>query len=212
MPNKYQNSFNFYDIKSDESFDASKLTIIDHFKTLKQRKGYTCGPCCVKMILQFFELESPSEERLELALKTRKIGGTEIKDIVAYFKEKYAGELNVVSGLDYPKDENGKCFADYYSFKSFVKKNLQKGNPILVENVDFGGHYKIIIGLDDQAGINNDVLIFADPDDLTDGKNDGYCVFSAENFFKMWFDDHCLDKKTRLQPFCVVSKRGEKNV
>lgn len=212
MPNKYHNSFNFYDIKSDRSFDASKLTILDHFKTLKQRKSYTCGPCCVKMILQFFGLESPSEEKLEEILKTKTRTGTEIKNIVSYFKINFSDELNVVSSLDYPKDENDKCFSDYYSFKNFVKGNLQNGNPILVENVDFGGHYKIIIGIDDQAGINNDVLIFADPDDLTDGENDGYCVFSAENFFKMWFDDHCLDKGNRLQPFCVVSKNENRNI
>ena len=118
--------------------------------------------------------------------------------------------FDIYSSIDAPRDENGLCFSTYLKFKNFVLDNLKLGYPIIVENIDWGGHYKIIIGFDSPSSkIEQDMLIFADPYDSYDGNYDGYNYCAAEQFFDMWFDDHCLEKKYKKQPFILV--KGKKN-
>ena len=66
----------------------------------------------------------------------------------------------------------------------------------MVENVDWGGHWRVIIGYDDMGDKQdgNDVLIMADPSDTTDHLQDGYGIVPAERFFHMWFDAHLFNK------------------
>ena len=77
----------------------------------------------------------------------------------------------------------------------------------MVENVDWGGHWRVIIGHDtlgDREGMN-DVLILADPYDTTDHAQDGYNIISASRFYYMWFDAHLFrDKEKRRQWLTAV--------
>ena len=74
-------------------------------------------------------------------------------------------------------------------FPQFVQGKLQKGIPIIVDNIDWGGHYRIIIGYDTMGDdcFENDVLIMADPYDTTDHLQDGYGIEPAARFYYMWF-------------------------
>ena len=65
--------------------------------------------------------------------------GTNKKDMVNYLKTL---DLDVQSSLD------GKTFDTYESFQAFVVDNLKDNTPILVENVEWGGHWRAIIGYD----------------------------------------------------------------
>jgi hypothetical protein len=66
---------------------------------------------------------------------------------------------------------------------------LQKGIPIIVDNIDWSGHYRVIIGYDTMGDdcFENDVLIMADPYDTTDHLQDGYGIELAARFYYMWF-------------------------
>ena len=48
-------------------------------------------------------------------------------------------------------------------------KNTEKRYPIIIENVEAGGHYRVIFGYDELSRFtkneNNDMLIFSDPAD-----------------------------------------------
>ena len=78
--------------------------------------------------------------------------------------------------------------------------------PIMVENVEWGGHWRVIIGYD-TMGTNNtldDVLILVDPYDTCDHKQDGYVVNNGEKFFSMWFDHSMLPEEQKEQPFIIA--------
>lgn len=191
----------------------TNLTLINHFQTLFQNYDHTCACVCAIMLLNFYNDNRFSKyNELDFAklLKTRPYPyGTKLTSLVNFFK-KISNDVykyEVISSIDYKRDKKGLCFSTFKDFKAFVLENLKNGYPIIVENVDYGGHYKIIIGYDCiNDNSDEDILIFADPSDVNDGKRDGYYIFPADRFYYMWFDDHCFKKKYRKQPFIVVKK------
>lgn len=211
---KYYNNFDYFNITNkDKGFE--NLIILKKFKTMLQTLSYTCCVCCAIMMLNYLVgggYNKKDEKHIAKLMNCVPYTGTDLKDALAYFEregQKY--NFNVISSISYQKNKNGLCFPTFRKFKKFVIDMLNKGYPILVENVDYGGHYKVIIGYDSvDENYENDMLIFADPSDFNDGKRDGYSIFPADRFFNMWFDNHCLSEKYRLQPFIVLTKNTKK--
>ena len=88
-----------------------------------------------------------------------------------------------------------------------VRMAFEVVKPIMVENVEWGGHWRVIIGLDTMGtddNISDDVLIMVDPFDTTDHNQDGYALDSVDRFFSMWFDHNMLPKGERNQPWLVA--------
>ena len=79
-------------------------------------------------------------------------------------------------------------FKDYYAFRAFVKYHLGNDRPIIANISPSGGHYVTIIGYDDMGNdyIYDDVIIIADSTDYWDGYQDGYCVYSANQFYRQF--------------------------
>jgi predicted double-glycine peptidase len=44
----YYLNIDFYNLKSS---DLNNGVVLEKFKTLQQKTDYTCGPCCVQMVL-----------------------------------------------------------------------------------------------------------------------------------------------------------------
>lgn len=210
---KYYNLYNFYNIKSEDASKFSSLVLLNGFKTIQQSKDNTCAPCCAIMVLNYFDdnrFTQKDEMRLAKMMGTKSFPyGTDLKNFVEFFNKISDDEhqYQCLSSIDYKKDKNGLCFSTFKQFKKFVLDNLKKGYPIIVENVDYGGHYKIIIGYDEVSKNSyEDILIFADSEDINDEEKDGYNIFPADRFYYMWFDDHCLSNEYRKQPFIVVKR------
>ena len=197
---KYYNDFDFYNMTSDDVNGK----FLHHFKSFKQTKDNTCGPCCLKMVLDFFG-EDKSEEELTVLAKTRPYPfGTKLGDMRDALTEL---GYDTLSSIDMKRDEEGLCFSDYFAFRDFVLKNLEEGHPIIVENIDWGGHYRVIIGLDVcDDNPEKDVLILTDPYDSYFNGGYNYCL--AVKFYYMWFDDHCIENEYRKQAFiCIKGKK-----
>lgn len=171
--------------------------ILTHYPTFQQTTGYSCGPAAALTVLNFFGNSDFNEMDLVKRLKTDKKIGTSLGNMVKFFK---SIGWEVQSSLDRsPFDEE--------DFQKFVIKNLSQGRPILVENVEWGGHWRVIIGIDAMGGegdLYDTVLIFADPFDTSDHKQDGYAIGSLDRFFSMWFDHSMLPKKERNQPWLIA--------
>ncbi len=186
----------FYNMQPNEN-----LLLLTKFKTRQQITGYTCGPAAAAMVVEHFLGNVPHGE-MEMAkiMATNNINGTSIKGMVNYFKE--IG-WQVSSSLD--KDN----LQDYYAFQDFVQNNLRENTPIIVENVDWGGHYRVIIGYDTMGtkDIDDDVLILADPFDLADHKQDGYNIANAQKFYYMWFDAQLFKSSERQRPWVVAKPK-----
>lgn len=189
----YFPQLDIYNMKSNDH-----LTIISHFKTRQQRTGYTCGPVAAGMVVEnLVGKDLHSEKEIFKIMGTSTTKGTDCKGMVKYFK---AIGWQVESSVDNGSPEN------YEAFLKFLQKYLTAGIPIMVENVDWGGHWRVIIGYDTMgtAHTGDDVLILADPFDTSDHLQDGYNVTSAERFYSMWFDAHLFKIGQRDKPWLAT--------
>ena len=77
-------------------------------------------------------------------------------------------------------------FADITEAEDYLIGKLDAGIPVMVDWVDWAGHWQVVIGLD-SCGTDSpydDVLILADPYDITDHCQDGYYIFPFGRFFR----------------------------
>lgn len=186
-PSPYFRQPDVYNMKSKDG-----LIVLSKFKTYQQTTHYSCGPVAAYMVVEHLN-GKPLHKELEICdiMNTSKTCGTDLPSMVKYFK--HIG-WQVDSKLD------NKSPKDYDAFLKMVKDYLKAGIPIIVENVDWGGHWRVIIGYDDMGTkhTGDDVLILADPFDTSDHLQDGYNITSAERFFYMWFDAHLFKDKDKL--------------
>ena len=84
---------------------------------------------------------------------------------------------------------------------------IDRGIPMMIDWVDWAGHWQVLIGID-TCGTDtpyDDVLIFADPYDVTDHKQDGYYTYPLGRFFGMWREGPCAQKvEPYRQPFVAA--------
>ena len=186
----YFKKVDVYNMKS-----GGSLLLLEKYKTHQQHTYYTCGPAAALTVVQHFLGRAPDPE-MEMAkiMGTHPAGvkdpGTNTRGMSRYFEQKGWKVKNAL--------KNGSP-ETYEKFLEFVEENLKRGIPIMVENVDWGGHWRVIIGLDtlgDKNGMN-DVLILADPYDTTDHNQDGYNIVSASRFYYMWFDARLFREKEK---------------
>ena len=186
----YYKKIDIYNLKS-----GGSLILLEKYKTYQQHTGYTCGPAAALTVARHFLGKEPDSE-MEMAkiMGTHPAGvkdpGTNTRGMSRYFEQK---GWTVRNSLKEGSPET------YEKFLGFVDRNLKQGIPIMVENVDWGGHWRVIIGHDtlgDKNGMN-DVLILADPYDTSDHSQDGYNIIPAERFFYMWFDARLFREKER---------------
>lgn len=156
--------------------------MLTHFETRQQHTEYTCGPVAAQMVLDYYHSNGVLDEiTIGKIMGTDSIKGTDVAGMAQFFK-KMSWKVTDSRDTSAP--------ATYEEFIKWVKNNLNEGTPIIVENVDWGGHWRVIIGFDDMGTDvgDDDVLILADPYDSTDHVRDGYNVSSAARFYYMWFD------------------------
>ena len=192
----YFPKLDFYNMES-----KGNLIILTHFKTSQQVTGYTCGPACAHMVVEYLN-GKPLHTELEMAqtMGTDNKKGTSAKQMVKYFQS---------IGWKTKSSADTKSPATYEDFLKFVKSNLENNTPIMVENIDWGGHWRVIIGYDSLGTGNagDDVLIMADPYDTTDHTQDGYGVVPAERFFYMWFDAHLMKSGERDKQWVTATPK-----
>lgn len=104
--------------------------------------------------------------------------------------------------FDYHSDYNRAI----NEFSDWVIEHLHNDQPIMVDWNDWSGHWQTIIGYDTMGtdDKSDDVLIFADPYDTTDHYQDGYYVFSASRFLKMWTDSSVNEIEGCMQQYVIA--------
>ena len=103
--------------------------------------------------------------------------------------------------------DSAKKIGSPKEFEAFVIDHIDRGIPIMIDWVDWAGHWQVLIGID-TCGTDtpyDDVLIFADPYDVTDHKQDGYYTYPLGRFFGMWREGPCAEKSVPYQqPFVAA--------
>ena len=189
----------YFDTVTDfyEAASTDSRIILTNYPTYQQTTEYTCGPASALTVLWYYGVKDFTEEMLSHDMKTRAYPiGTTPKDMLAFFDRL---GWKTESSLTHAR------FEEYDEFMSFVRENLSAGIPIIVENVEWGGHWRVIIGYDTMGTENtlDDVLVMVDPYDTSDHLQDGYTVNNAERFFSMWLDPH-MPEGQQEQAFIIA--------
>ena len=175
---------------------GGSLTVLSHFETYQQTTEYTCGPAAAYMVERYLTGKTPSHTELEIAeiMGTGRAmsshPGTDVPGMMKYFEH---------LGWVVQSSKNSATPKDGSLFGKWVLNRLREGTPIMVENIDWGGHWRVIIGYDTMGTDDpqDDVLLVADPYDTTDHLQDGYGVVPAMRFYYMWFDAHLFKEGER---------------
>ena len=193
----YYPAIDFYQMKP-----TTTLIILPHYQTYQQTTEITCGPAAALTVLNYLGNTNWQEKEIAAIMGTKPSIGTDVAGMVKFFK-KIGWKTN--SSLDNPT-KNPQSFATETDFKNFVLKNLKENTPIMIENIDWGGHWRVIIGYDTMGTdtMADDVLILADSYDTADHQQDGYVIVPAEKFYYMWFDSHMLPKNQQIQPWLTA--------
>ncbi len=134
----------------------NKSKILD-FPTTRQSYDYSCGPGAVQVVMAYYGEDFRESELIEL-LKTDKVGGTYIKDIINFFNSE---------GLS----TDVKQMMTKKELFSYIDRNI----PVIVmiqawgSDADFNNHYRntwaeghfvVVIGYTDKEVICSDPALF----------------------------------------------------
>ena len=193
----YYPILNFYDGNV-----SSTLKILPKFKTYQQSVSYSCGVASAFMALRYLGIDSVTEDLLFTEAKTNPDSGTGTLELADAIKNLYSDKVKV----EYKKDNSDISIEDY---GKLIKECVDVKNKcvLVLENVEWGGHWLTLIGYDDMgtADTGDDVLVFADPYDSSDHNQDGYYVVSFERYYDAWFDAHYLDKEHNLKQYVKIT-------
>ncbi len=187
------------------------LLLLDHFKTYQQSSERSCGGCCVLMTVNYLTGEEIGEDVLDKEMDIRYVDnvredgsyGATTASIVEALKSR---GFEVQSSVD-TQDEDGYSFLEEEELAAFIKKQLSEGKPIIMESVEWGGHWMVLIGYDDMGTPDvmlDDVLVFADSYDTSDHLQDGYYTINFERYVSQWFDHQVLGPNEKNQQYVTV--------
>lgn len=151
--------------------DRPGLTFLD-IAGYQQTTEYTCGPAAVLTLMHFYKREG-DEMTIAGEMGTSTTTGTTPQQMASWLEQ---------HGFRVEWGENGSL--------ELIRNNLKNKIPTLVEWSDWGGHWVVAVGYDTRNTETpmDDVIIFADPYDRHDDRNDGIDWFNAQRFYYMWYD------------------------
>lgn len=191
---RYYKANDYFNMKSEGG-----LHIISHYKTFQQTTEYSCGAAAALMVLWHYGIENYNELKICQMAGTDELRGTTVEGLVAFFK-------HLGFKLDFHADIAPR-FHSIEECEQYFVKAIDIGSPILVDWVDWCGHWQTIIGIDtcNTDSPYDDVLIMADSYDVTDHCQDGYYIVPFGRFFDMWREGPCSQKAVPYeQPFIIV--------
>lgn len=153
-----------------EALKQQKHVLFLDLKGIRQTTDYTCGPSSTLAVLRFFG-KSGDEMTLAKEMQSTHANGTPFLNLVKWFQ---------THGFTIKSGENGTL--------AMLIENLRQGHPTIVGWIDWGGHYVVCVGYDDNQTPDpyDDTLIFADSADFYDGNPDGLTWMNAKRFEQMW--------------------------
>lgn len=191
---KYYVFNDFYNMKS-----GGSLHILTGFETYQQTTEYSCGPASALMVLNHYDQMLYNELEICDLAETDPVMGTKVEGLVKFF-DSIGWTTEYHAGTDL-------YFGSISDAESYIVGKIDEGKPVLVDWADWRGHWQVIIGIDTCHNNNpyDDVLIMADPYDVTDHYQDGYYTVPFGRFFDMWREGPCAQKtKPYEQPFVVA--------
>lgn len=189
----YYTGIDFDSLKPD-----SHLAVIPLKSYRQQVSNYTCGPVSAMTVLSYYNLSVPDtdaeEARIAREMNTSKNGTTPVA-IAGWFMQQ---------GWNATWGTNGTY--------EMLRTNLDAGIPTMVEWINWGGHWVVVVGYDTRGTddyIWDDVIIFADSVDCADDRVDGITYANYGQFDSMWFDARYFPENMRNRAWVVAVPPGQ---
>ena len=198
MDSRYYKINDYYNMES-----GNGLHILSHFQTYQQSTPYSCGSIAALMVLNRYGNHDYSEMEICRLAGTDTAKGTGVEGLVSFFNSLgWETTYHADSALRFQSME--EC-------EDFFISTIDSGTPILINWVDWVGHWQVLIGLDTCGtdDVLDDVLIMADPCDITDHYQDGYYIVPMGRFFTMWREGPCAEKSEPYQQPFVIAVPGK---
>lgn len=194
LQSRYYVANDYFQMKSDAT-----LHILHQFQTYQQTTEYTCGAASALMVFNWFGQKQYHEKAVAGLLETHCTKGSSVENIADLF------DL-LGWNVDYHACTDRR-FQTIEAAEQAIIDYIDRGIPMMIDWVDWAGHWQVLIGID-TCGTDtpyDDVLIFADPYDVTDHKQDGYYTYPLGRFFGMWREGPCAQKvEPYRQPFVAA--------
>lgn len=163
----------FYALKTPHN-----LTLLP-IKGYQQTQDYTCAAASIMSIMHYYgmltakQLNNKTEMKMTEDMGTSATIGTSSEQMVRWLLH---------NGFDVKSGQHGTL--------DMIKSNLKQGHPILIDWIDWGGHWAVVIGYNKGEKPEDDTIFLADPSAQFDGFNhmNGIILFNADRFAHMWFD------------------------
>ena len=184
----YYTGIDFDTLKSNDH-----LTVIPLKSFRQQVTNYTCGPVAAMTVLSYYgmPLSNTDEEEVRIArqMNTSDKIGTNPEQLASWFNR---NGWNATWGTD--------------GTHQMLIDNLKAGSPTIVEWMDWGGHWVVVVGYDTRGteDVWDDVIIFADSADCHDDRVDGITYANYGEFDGMWFDAHYFPENMRNRAYVVA--------
>ena len=168
--------------------DEGSRLILKNYKTFQQTMASSCGIASTMSVLSYLGEDITEYDEVVLCERYESINNTPILNNGTSGRglSKVVEERGFASRYDSTVKGEDELFPTYESYRDFVKENLKKDQPIAISARPQGGHWIVIIGIDDMGTDNvyDDVIITADPNDYWDHYQDGYNTWSAMHLYR----------------------------
>lgn len=167
--------------KCERAAATSATRLVLPIRAHQQTTSYTCGPASILTLLRYYKRDG-DEKRIAREAKCTAEKGTSPQNMATWLE---------ANGFDVVWGEGGTL--------RLLRDNLARGVPTLVEWIDWGGHWVVVVGYDarDPDTASDDLILLADPADTHDGVKDGLTEFNAARFQAMWFDAFLFERPMR---------------
>lgn len=217
-----------YDVENSEYFrtddyfnltSTEERTLFPKFSPYQQTMQDTSGIACVLMILNYLGYDVKNEySEVELLKKYEKVNDKEVygKGTTPVGIKKLVDSLN----LGFDVQTSGVEFSDKEYARKAIEECLADGKFLLVRwqsPKDFG--WKVVIGYDDMGDVlncmtnemrdfvNDDMLIFAEPNDSYDHFQDGYAVAKMKEFHMWWLNMNAAGKISDKYSYVIIDPK-----
>jgi hypothetical protein len=184
----YYTGIDFDTLKSDNN-----LTVLPLKSFRQQVTNYSCGPVAAMTVMSWYgqpvKNTDADELRVVNEMNTSETIGTNPEQMAGWFTR---------NGMNATWGTGGS--------REMLRENLRNGIPTIIEWIDWGGHWVVVVGYDTRGTetVWDDVIIFADSVDSHDDRVDGITYFNYGEFDAMWFDAHYFPEQMRNRAYVVV--------
>jgi hypothetical protein len=172
------------------------LTVIPLKSFRQQVTNYSCGAVAAMTVMSYYgkPVNNTDEEEILIAHQMNR----NVSDTTGVNPEQLAGWFNR-NGWNASWKTGGS--------REMLLSNLKAGIPTMVEWIDWGGHWVVVVGYDTRGTetIWDDVILFADSVDCHDDRVDGITYANYGEFDAMWFDAHYFPAGMQNRAYVIAT-------